>query len=129
MDNYSLISQERVRNWRLEAGEEYDAARYVQFPHAHNLFVNALAERGIVGFAVLAAVLLAWFVALIRRRPRERASDLACLAWGGAASAWIVTVMAGMVNTTLHHEHGLLAALLLGLWLSTPPVRRAHRAS
>jgi O-antigen ligase len=129
MDNYSLISHERVRNWRVEAGKDYDAARYVQFPHAHNLFVNALAERGIVGFAALAAVMLAWLVALIRRRPRLRDGDLACLAWGGAASAWIVTAMAGMVNTTLHHEHGLLAALLLGLWLSTLPVLHARRAS
>ena len=129
MDNYSLITPERVRSWRTEAGKEYDAARYVQFPHAHNLFVNALAERGIVGFAALAAVLLAWFAALIRRRPQARDDDLAWLAWGGAASAWIVTVAVGMVNTTLHHEHGLLAALLLGLWLSTLPKRCAHRAS
>ena len=34
-------------------------------------------------------------------------------------SGWIVTAGIGTVNTTLHHEHGLLAALLLGLWLST----------
>ncbi|MEK6245342.1 MAG: O-antigen ligase family protein [Pseudomonadota bacterium] len=125
MDNYSLISDELVRSWRTEAGKDYDAARYVQTSHAHNLLINALAERGIVGFAALAAVLLAWFVALIRRRPRARDGDLAWLAWGGAASAWIVTVAVGMVNTTLHHEHGLLAVLLLGLWLSTLPARRA----
>ena len=80
MDNYSLISHERVRIWRTEAGKDYDAARYVQFPHAHNLFVNALAERGIVGFAALAAVMLAWLAALIRRRPRARQGDLAWLA-------------------------------------------------
>jgi hypothetical protein len=39
------------------------------------------------------------------------------LLWGAAASAWLVTVGAGAVNTTLHHEHGILAALLLGGWL------------
>jgi O-antigen ligase len=124
MDNYSLISHELVRAWRSEAGRDYDAARYVRFPHAHNLFVNALAERGAVGFAALAAVLLAWLVALIRERPRPQDADLAWLAWGGAASAWFVTVGVGMVNTTLHHEHGLLAVLLLGLWLSTLPRAR-----
>ena len=43
----------------------------------------------------------------------------------GSAGAWIVTCGVGMVNTTLHHEHGLLAALLLGLWLSTLSPRRA----
>ncbi|MSQ87919.1 MAG: O-antigen ligase family protein [Betaproteobacteria bacterium] len=129
MNNYKQISHERVRTWRAEAGKDYDAARYMEYVHAHNLFVNALAERGIVGFAALAAVLLAWFAVLIRRRPRAQDGELAWLVWGGAASAWFVTVMVGMVNTTLHHEHGLLAALLLGLWLSTLSIPRPQRAS
>jgi O-antigen ligase len=124
MDNYSLISYERVRAWRAEAGKDYDEARYVRFPHAHNLFVNALAERGTLGFAALVAVLAAWLVALVRRRPRPADADIAWLAWSGAAGAWIISIGVGMVNTTLHHEHGLLAALLLGLWLSTLRARR-----
>jgi O-antigen ligase len=123
MDNYSLISQELVHTWRTEAGKDYDEARYVRFPHAHNLFVNTLAERGGIGLAALAAVLAAWLAALVRCRPRPGDTDIAWLAWSGAAGAWIVTVGVGMVNTTLHHEHGLLAALLLGLWLSTLPRR------
>ena len=125
MDNYSLLTYERVRAWRAEAGKEYDPSRYVRQAHAHNLFVNALAERGSVGFAALAAVLLAWLVALVRRRPRPADGNIPWLAWGGAVSAWFVTVGVGLVNTTLHHEHGLLAALLLGLWLSTLTPRRA----
>jgi O-antigen ligase len=115
MSNYSLISHELVRSWRTEAGKDYDEALYVRFPHAHNLLVNALVERGVVGFAALAAVLLAWLVALIRDRPRPQDADMVWIAWGGAASAWFVTVGVGMVNTTLHHEHGLLDAHLLGL--------------
>jgi hypothetical protein len=34
-----------------------------------------------------------------------------------------VTIGVGLVNTTLHHEHGILAALLFGLWLSKRPGR------
>jgi O-antigen ligase len=124
-DNYNLITYDLVRTWRSEAGKDYEASRYVQFPHAHNLLVNTLVERGVVGFAGLAALLLAWLVALIRDRPRPQDADLSWIAWGGAASAWFVTVGVGMVNTTLHHEHGLLAVLLLGLWLSKLPARRA----
>lgn len=120
-DNYGQITHELVRSWRSEAGKDYDAARYVRFPHAHNLYVNTLAERGIVGFVGLAALLLAWLAALFRYRPSPRAEDFAWLVWGAAASAWIVTTGVGMVNTTFHHEHGLLAVLLLGLWLSTLP--------
>ncbi|HUN68445.1 MAG TPA: O-antigen ligase family protein [Burkholderiales bacterium] len=125
-DNYGLITHDLVRSWRAEAGKDYDPSRYVRFPHAHNLYVNTLAERGIVGFAGLAALLVAWLAALLRYRPRPEAEDSDWLLWGGAASAWIVTSGVGMVNTTFHHEHGLLAVLLLGLWLSTLP---AHRAS
>jgi O-antigen ligase len=125
MDNYSLITYDRVQAWRVEAGKDFERARYLQQPHAHNLFFNALAERGAVGLGVLAAVLIGWLAALLRWRPRPRDGDQQWILWGGAASAWIVTVGVGLVNTTLHHEHGLLAALLLGLWLSTLPTRRA----
>jgi O-antigen ligase len=125
MDNYSLITHELVRTWRTAAGKDYSEASYVRFPHGHSLFVNTLAERGAVGFAALAAVLLAWLVALWRKRPARGDGDFHWLAWGAAAGAWIATVAIGTVNTTLHHEHGILAVLLLGLWLSTLRPRSA----
>jgi O-antigen ligase len=128
-DNYSQITHDRVRAWRAEEGKTYDESRYLRQPHAHSLYVNTLAERGVVGAAPVAALLLAWAGALLRYRPRREDSDFAWLAWGGAASAWIVTAGVGAVNTTFHHEHGLLAVLLLGSWLSTLPTRSAHRAS
>lgn len=125
MDNYSRITPERVQAWRTEAGKDYDPTRYVRQAHAHSLFINALAERGAVGFAALAAVIGAWLAQLLWRRPRASDDDGAWLAWGASASAWFVTVGVGVVNTTLHHEHGLLAAILLGLWLSRPATRPA----
>jgi O-antigen ligase len=118
MDNYSGITPERVKAWREAAGKPYEAARYVRFPHGHSLYFNTLAERGTLGAAALAAALLAWLVSLVRRRPRPAAPDHEWLLWGGAAAAGLVTVGAGFVNTSLHHEHGILATLLLGLWLS-----------
>jgi O-antigen ligase len=125
MDNFKLITHERIKAWRTEAGQPYDASRYVHFPHGHNLYINTLAERGAVGFAILAAVLLAWAVWLVRFRPRREDEDLDWLLWGGAAAGWFVTLAAGTVNTTLHHEHALLAVLLLGLWLSRRTKPRA----
>jgi len=117
MDNYSGITPERMEKWRQDAGKPYDASQYSRFPHGHSLFFNTMAERGLVGTAALAAVLTAWLVALVRRRPRPQDPDHDWLLWGAAGSGWLVTVGAGMVNTTLHHEHGILATLLLGLWL------------
>jgi hypothetical protein len=63
------------------------------------------------------------------KRPAPGADDADWLLWGGAASAWLVTVGAGAVNTTLHHEHGILAMLLLGAWLCRLRERRAAPAA
>jgi O-antigen ligase len=125
MDNYGLITQERVQQWRRQAGKDYDPARYVHFPHGHSIYVNTLAERGLFGFAVVIAVLAAWAFYLVRYRPRPADSNEEWLFWGSAACAWLITVGAGTVNTTLHHEHGILAVFLLGAWLSRLMTRRA----
>ena len=128
-DNFGKITQDNLRAWRSEAGKAYDPALYYPYAHGHSLYVNTLAERGAAGFVALVAVLLATVIALLRYRPRPADDNLTWLAWGAAASAWFVTVGVGAVNTTLHHEHGLLAALLLGLWLSTLRHSAAPRAS
>jgi O-antigen ligase len=106
MDNFNLASRqlatEQLRNL---------------MPHAHNLYLDTLAERGMVGALPVFALLAVWGWWLVTRRPRRGDGDPEWLLWGAAASAWIVTLVIGMVNTTFHHEHGLLAVLLLGLWL------------
>jgi len=99
-----------------------DPSRRALYPHGHNLYLNALAERGIIGALPLFAVLIAWALALWRRFPAAAAPALDWVLWGGAATALFVSAAVGVVNTTLHHEHGLLAVLLLGLWLA-----RSHR--
>lgn len=119
LDNYKLITQERLKAWRAESGKDFEPARYAEFPHAHSLYMTALAERGVIGSAPLVALLLAWLVALLRHRPTRDASRDECLWWASAASAFLITTGVGFVNTTLHHEHGILAAMFLGLWLST----------
>jgi O-antigen ligase len=118
MDNYSEIELEVVRQWRAEAGKPFDEKSFmVNTGHAHSLYYNTLAERGTVGFAALAAVVLAWAWRLMRRYPGRSGDDRAWALWGGAFSGWFVSVFAGLGNTTLHHEHALLAMILLGLWL------------
>jgi O-antigen ligase len=112
MDNFSLVTS-------AQTGDRYASL----FPHAHSVFLNTLVERGIIGAAPVAIVLVAWPFVLLRGRPRPSDGDTDWMLWGAALGAWLVTVMAGLVNTTLHHEHGLLAMMLLGLWLG----RRAHQ--
>jgi O-antigen ligase len=118
MDNYHLVDLQSVKTWREETGKEFHERDYSQFPHAHSLYLNTLAERGIVGALPLAAVLIAWLVALVRTWPRGKAPDDDWLWWGCSAAALMITVGVGLVNTTLHHEHGILAMLFLGMWLA-----------
>lgn len=128
MDNYKLVTLERLRAWRTEAGKDFDATRYyAPYPHGHSLYLNTLAERGLLGAAPLAAVLMTWLVYLLRHWPRRDSSNDDWLWWGAAAGALMITTGVGLVNTTLHHEHGILAALFLGLWLSRLPRATAMR--
>lgn len=123
MDNYARTTEQVIRGWLKEEGREYVPERYSYYNHAHSLYVNTLTERGTVGLAVLLTVFGAWLVCLKRWRPRPEDPDDDWLIWGASLGALAVTAVAGIVNTTLHHEHGSLAALLLGLWLSRVPKR------
>lgn len=129
LDNYFEIDAETVKHWVEERGDTYDAAAYAGSSHAHSLYLTTLAERGIVGLAVVLTVLITWGVSLLRAWPRQSDSPLHWMAWGGAASALITTVAIGVVNTTLHHEHGLLAMLLLGTWLGSRVSRATPSAA
>lgn len=121
MDNFSRLDAPRVRGWSEARGERFDEQAFFFAPHAHSLYFNTLAERGVAGFAALLAVLAAWLASLWRGYPGRVGRDAQWAAWGGAFSGWFVTVAAGLANTTLHHEHALLAVLLLGLWLNVRP--------
>jgi O-antigen ligase len=128
MDNFDEIDQQTVKGWVEHSGEAWDPSLYAGSSHAHSLYLTTLAERGVFGFAVLMSVLLAWAIALLRSLPRSSDPPLRWMLWGGAASALVTTVAVGFVNTTLHHEHGLLAMLLLGCWLGEERLRRTPAA-
>lgn len=127
LDNFDEIDAGMVKRWVEERGDPYDAEAYASSSHAHSLYLTTLAERGIVGLTVVLAVLLGWGISLLRSWPRQTDLRLHWMVWGGAVSALIATVAIGVVNTTLHHEHGLLAMLLLGAWLGSRQERAALR--
>ncbi|MEO8134237.1 MAG: O-antigen ligase family protein [Betaproteobacteria bacterium] len=117
LDNFEEIDPATVRRWVEQHGAVYEAASYGGSSHAHSLYLTTLAERGLIGLLILLAVLVSWAVSLFRGWPRADDPHVRWMLWGGAASALLATVAIGVVNTTLHHEHGLLAMLLLGAWL------------
>jgi O-antigen ligase len=115
--NFSQLRDEEVKQWLLSRGEPYSGELYAGSSHAHSLYLNTLAERGLVGIASLLALLGAFAASLLRGIPRSRDSSIHWLLWCGAASAFLVTTGIGLVNTTLHSETALVTTVLIGGWV------------
>jgi O-antigen ligase len=120
MENYGVFDRsERLKQLSIEIDGSYDSRKYLpNMGHAHNLYANTLAERGLVGFIPLLAVMLYWAIYIYRFRPTKTTSSITTASWGGSLSAWILSFVGGVFNTTMHHEHAILSILLLTLWLS-----------
>lgn len=123
IDNFGQITDDMVKRQVEASGKPYVREDYAGPNHAHNLYLNTLAERGLFGFAVFAAVLAAWAAALWRQRPAAQAPDIVWTYWGAAIAAWVVIAGAGLLNTTLHHEIAILAMMILGGWMALVPRR------
>jgi len=102
-------------------GQRCDPGPYIFREHAHSLYANTLAEQGAFGLIALLALLAGWAWRLASTLAWARASAPAAALWIGAFAGLVVTAAAGLLNTTLHHEHGLLAMSLLGLLLAASP--------
>lgn len=129
MGNFQQITDARLKEWLEARQQKFEEGKYATpYSHAHNLFINTLVERGAVGLAALLALLCAWAWSLLKNLPRIGDDSNTFLFWGGASTAWFIAVVPGLVNTTLHHEHGLFSAILLAGWLSwrSAPHRSNH---
>ena len=118
LKNYSQINEDRIKGWLAKEGKTYDKNKYYPYSHGHSLFFNALAEQGFVGVGIIFSMLIYFSFLLYKHKPYATDSPINWLLWLGAVGAIEVVVVNGLFNTTLHHEHGLLAVLLIGLWWS-----------
>ncbi|MEE9396880.1 MAG: O-antigen ligase family protein [Methylococcales bacterium] len=114
--NYKDLNANRVQNWYRESGRNFsDDSKYLYTTHAHNRYLNTLVEGGVVGlFSLLFLFVGVGFVLWDKRA--------IVLKPGCGMTAWLVgfytlasTVVVGLFNTTLHHEHAILAMILLVL--------------
>lgn len=119
LGNFKMVNDAKLNEWLEARGQTFEEGKYATpYSHAHNLFVNTVVERGAVGLAALLALICAWAWSLLKNLPRSGDDANAFLFWGCAVTAWFIAVVPGLVNTTLHHEHGLFSAILLGGWLA-----------
>ena len=85
--------------------------------HAHNQFLNLLAEGGIFGFVIVATLAGLVSLRLWRARPAIPAVAPAWLAGVGALPALLV---GGLFELVIVAEVALMAALMLGLAVGSP---------
>ena len=95
--------------------------------HAHNIYINTLAETGIWGLGWLLALFGGVGISLLRYLPGKNSSAAHWAAWGYSASALCITLVVGLVNTTFHHEHGNLAMFCFALWLAAVQQMRQQK--
>lgn len=124
--NFEKVSPELAASWQSVHGQMFPAEDLYFASHAHNLYANTLAERGVLGFLPMLVLLAALGVALVRRRPAGDSAAFSQALWGGALGAWLILVVGGLFNTTLHHENAMLGMILMGIWLGQSRVT-GHR--
>jgi O-antigen ligase len=116
--NWNRITLEDLKKSMEQRDLPFDEKNYaIQYGHSHSLYLTALVERGIVGFMILAIFIGSWLGILIKSYDKLKSSSQGSYIWGASLSAWIVTCGVGLVNSTFHHEHAILALLFLSLHL------------
>lgn len=116
--NFSAVSPEELGAWVKARGQNFDRDAYFFSSHAHGVYANTLGERGLLGISTLLMLMLAWARLQLRTKPRADSDTTLVLAWSMGAAGWSVVFVGGLFNTTLHHEHGMLAMVCLGILLS-----------
>lgn len=118
LSNWHFINLSKLQKSVEARGETFNADNYFFPGHSHNLYLSALVERGIVGLMVTLIFMFYWLYDLIKTFKWSKKSSTSYILWTGSFSAWLATFGIGLVNTTFHHEHGILACLFLGIYLS-----------
>ena len=114
--NFSQATTQLQTEWLAEEGKAFAVGEYLAYAHAHNFYLSTLAEQGVFGFTITMLVFVRLGFLLYKNRPRQADSDSYWCSWLAAFGAIQVVLVNGLLNTTLHSEHGLLTVLLIGLW-------------
>jgi O-antigen ligase len=118
INNWGKIKPEDIKRSVEKNGKIYNKNAYLFQGHSHSIYLMTLVEKGFVGLLSLFVFMIGWIFYLFKNFRNISSDLLGSYLWAGSLSAWIVTFGIGLVNTTYHHEHGILASILLGMFVS-----------
>lgn len=119
MSNTANIRQEDIKRSVENRHLLFKSSDYIFQGHSHSLYLTALVDRGILGLLATLYFMYLWASTLKKSFWLMSKNTEKIVFWAGSMSAWISTFIIGTVNTTFHHEHGILACILLGLHLNS----------
>jgi O-antigen ligase len=116
MNNWKRITMTELKNSVEKRNEIFDEKKYcLTVGHAHNLYLQALLERGFLGFSSIILFAILWVKEIILSYKRKKSTDLNNMTLYASISTFLGIFGIGLVNSTLHHENAILALLIIGL--------------
>ncbi len=112
--NYVHFGHDSIKDIVIRDKGEYESSKFLPSAHPHNVFYTYLVSGGLIMFSIFA-----WFwlhivqiIYSVNKKSNEK--------WLVFGSMGVVMVVLGIgyVNTTLAHEHALIAMFVLGLLIS-----------
>ena len=112
--NYVHFGHDEIKDFVISDKGVYDSSKFIPSAHPHNVFYTYLISGGLIMFSVF---VLFWLKILQIIYSVHKNSNEKFLVFSGIGV--VMTVLGiGYVNTTLAHEHALLAMFVLGLIVS-----------
>jgi O-antigen ligase len=110
----AATSEENIRKILLGSDQVYESNLFThRYQHAHSLYINYYVERGL--FALI--LLIIFFGYCLYHSVKKLCESANSVAMTALSSTFFVLGI-GLVNTTFHHEHGILSMLLIAPLLS-----------
>lgn len=114
--NYKVVTLEKMKEWHPNSTRDFSNIKQFLFlTHTHNRYINTLAEGGLTGLLGLIALLFGYAKCFISTFKHSIQDKRNIAVWLIGTNALVSTIVVGLFNTSLHHEHGILTMLLLGL--------------
>lgn len=128
--NYKTTNPEKMHEWHPDSQKTFtDTNQFLFVAHSHNRYLNTLAEGGIIGFIGLSILLFGYARRLLISYPKAELNKNRTVIWLIGLNTLASTAIVGLFNTTLHHEHGVLTVLLLGLALQFLERKQSNNTS
>jgi O-antigen ligase len=120
------LNNELRQRWEGEFAEQLFPRKFHRGPTVHSAYIQILAEAGIVGFAIFAAVLVAVGIGVFRLL-RDARADASVFVSTRAAVILLVATMVWLNDNPLYgsQPETVMAAMFLGILAAVPPILRS----